>query len=229
MLFKTQDTPIAMADLDTKTLILDTAEQEFADKGFGAVSLRHIMDEAGVNSAAIHYHFGGKEALINAVFERRIGGLTRERMVLLNACEAAAGKGSLSLEPLLIAFIGPALRMTADSAKGGKVFVRLFGRTMAEPSADLQNMLNAHFGLTVQRFHAAFQRALPELPPAVLLWRFQFIIGAMGYVMADPQNIKIMSGGLCDAADTDMAIKQLVDFLASGLRAPIAHHRSKPH
>lgn len=217
-----------MADIDTKTLILDTAEQEFADKGFGAVSLRHIMERAGVNPAAIHYHFGGKEALVSAVFARRIGWLTQERMALLDSCEAAAGNGPLSLETLLEAFVGPALRMTADPTKGGKVFVRLFGRTMAEPSDDLQYMLNTQFGLTVHRFHAAFQRALPELPSPVLLWRFQFVIGAMGYVMADPQNIKVMSGGLCDPADTTTAIKQLVDFLSCGLRAPVTHSGRKP-
>ncbi len=98
--------------------------------------------------------------------------------------------------------------------------MRLFGRAIAEPSEQLQRMLNEQFGPTVTRFFAALQHALPELPAATLCWRFQFVVGAMGYIMADPQNMKALSGGLCDPADTQTAIRELVAFLASGLRGP---------
>ncbi len=205
---------------DTKTLILDAAEQAFADLGFGAASLRHIIGEAGVNLAAVHYHFGSKDTLAGAVFARRIGVLTRERMALLDACEAAAGKGPLPLEAVLEAFVGPALRLTTDPAKGGRVFMRLYGRTMAEPSEHLQMMLNEQFGPTIERFLGALKRALPDLPPAELCWRFQFVVGAMGYLMADPLSLRTISGGQCDVSDTETAIKELVTFLAAGLRAP---------
>ena len=46
------------------------------------------------------------------------------------------------LEKVIEALVGPALRLTTDPAKGGRVFMRLFGRTMAEPSAQLQTMLH---------------------------------------------------------------------------------------
>jgi hypothetical protein len=100
--------------------------------------------------------------------------------------------------------------------------VRLFGRTIAEPSEYLQGMLNEQFGTTVKRFLAALQSALPKLSTAQLAWRFQFAVGAMGYLMADPQNLKTISHGLCDPGDTETAIRELVAFLAAGLRAPAA-------
>lgn len=206
---------------DTKTRILDAAEQAFADCGFNAASLRHIVKKAGVNLAAVNYHFGSKAALVRAVFARRIEQLTRERLALLDACEAAAGSGPLPLEAVLKAFVCPALRLTTDPSKGGKVFMRLFGRAIAEPSEDLQRMLNEQFGTTVQRFVVALRRALPEMPLATLGWRFQFVVGAMGYVMADPQNMKSMSRGLCDPNNTEEVIKQLVTFLAAGMRADL--------
>jgi AcrR family transcriptional regulator len=210
----------SLSEAGTKGLILDAAEQEFADLGFAAASLRNITARAGVNLAAVHYHFGSKEALVGAVFARRIGVLTEERLALLDACEAAAGGGPLPLDQVLEAFTGPALRLTTDPARGGKVFMRLFGRTIAEPSERLQKMLNDQFGATSARFLAAFRRALPELPPATLGWRFQFVVGAMGYVMADPQNLKLWSEGLCDPSDTENAINELVRFLRAGLEAP---------
>ena len=220
---------------DTKTLILDAAEQAFADLGFGSASLRHIIRSAGVNLAAVHYHFGSKEALVAAVFARRIRRLTQERLALLDACEGQAKGGPPPLEQVLEAFVGPALRLTTAPAQGGKAFVRLFGRTIAEPSEHLQAMLNEQFGTTIKRFLAALQRALPALTPAELAWRFQFAVGAMGYLMADPQNLKAISAGLCDPGDTETAIRELVTFLAAGLNASAARrdryggqdHRSK--
>jgi len=203
-------------------MILDAAEQAFAELGFGSASLRHIIRQAGVNLAAVHYHFGSKEALVEAVFGRRISNLTQERLELLDRCEAEAGTGPLALEKVLEAFVGPALRLTTNPAKGGKVFLRLFGRTISEPSEQLQAMLNQQFGTTVKRYLAALARALPGLSPAELFWRFEFAVGAMGYLMADPQNLKAVSGGRCDPNDTETAVRELVTFLAAGFRAPLA-------
>jgi hypothetical protein len=124
------------------------------------------------------------------------------------------------LEEVLEAFIGPALRLTTDAAKGGTVFMRLLGRTLAEPGESLQKMLSSHFGEATLRFYAAFQRALPGLPLTVLHWRFQFIIGALGNIMADPHDLKTITSGLCDPEDTETAIRELTAFLAAGLRAP---------
>ena len=59
-----------MAQSDTVKRILDAAEQLFAEKGFAETSLRLITSKAGVNLAAVNYHFGSKKSLIQAVFVR---------------------------------------------------------------------------------------------------------------------------------------------------------------
>ena len=59
-----------MSQSDTVQRILDAAEVLFAQKGFAETSLRAITSRAGVNLAAVNYHFGSKEALVQAVFER---------------------------------------------------------------------------------------------------------------------------------------------------------------
>ena len=61
-----------MAQSDTVERILDAAEQLFAEKGFAETSLRLITSKAGVNLAAVNYHFGSKKALIQAVFASSI-------------------------------------------------------------------------------------------------------------------------------------------------------------
>ena len=55
---------------DTRERLLDAAEHLFAHHGIGSTSLRSITAEAETNLASVHYHFGSKEALIEAVFAR---------------------------------------------------------------------------------------------------------------------------------------------------------------
>jgi AcrR family transcriptional regulator len=51
------------AQTDTRTRLLRTSLAIFAHRDFEAVSVREIVEEAGVNIAAISYHFGGKQGL----------------------------------------------------------------------------------------------------------------------------------------------------------------------
>jgi AcrR family transcriptional regulator len=46
------------SEIDTKTRLLGAAERLFSDRGFKAVSHRHIAVAAAVNLAAVNYHFG---------------------------------------------------------------------------------------------------------------------------------------------------------------------------
>ena len=72
----------------TPDRILDAAEDLFAAQGIHATSLRSITQLAGVNSAAIHYHFGDKQALVQAIVARRVAPVNRERLKRLESLEA---------------------------------------------------------------------------------------------------------------------------------------------
>ena len=57
-------------------LLIETAERLFAEKGIDNVSLREINRAAGQkNVAALHYHFGTRESLLEALFENRMSGV----------------------------------------------------------------------------------------------------------------------------------------------------------
>ena len=66
-----------MSQSETVDRILDAAELLFAEKGFAETSLRMITSKAKVNLAAVNYHFGSKNALIQAVFSRFFSPLTQ--------------------------------------------------------------------------------------------------------------------------------------------------------
>ena len=208
--------------IDTRKAILDAAERLFADLGFDGASLRKITSTAGVNLAAAHYHFGSKAELLRAALARRIGPLNEERLKLLDEAEAAAGKKVLSIEAVLTALLAPALRLSRDRKRGGRVFMRLLGRIFNDPGEKLQRLFIEQFEAFGQRFKPAFRRALPDLPPVDAMWRLHFVIGVMAHTMADTQKLKFISQGACDPNDTEGIIRQMVVFLAAGMRAPVA-------
>lgn len=206
---------------DTKEHILDAAEALIAEKGIDAVSLRAITSAAKVNLAAVHYHFGSKDALVHKVFERRIRPVNARRLELLDQAEAAAGGAPIPLEGVLRAFIGPAIRLYAQDCKG-PMFMRVCGRIFAEPSQHLRETIDDFFSEIVARFGAAYRQALPELDEEELVWRIHFTIGAMIHTLMDHHRLKRFSKGLCTMDDPEALIERMIAFCAAGMRAPRA-------
>jgi TetR/AcrR family transcriptional regulator len=62
-------------DVETRDRILDAAHSVFLRKGTAGGRTQEIAAEAGVNKALVHYYFGTKAALADAVFERALGAL----------------------------------------------------------------------------------------------------------------------------------------------------------
>ena len=62
-------------DLETRERILDAAHTIFVRKGTASSRTQEIAAEAGVNKALVHYYFGTKAALADAIFERALGSL----------------------------------------------------------------------------------------------------------------------------------------------------------
>jgi AcrR family transcriptional regulator len=207
-----------LAATDTKERILDAAEQLFSAHGFAGTSLRAVTKEAGVNLAAVHYHFGTKEDLLRAVVSRIVVPVNRERLEMLEQVEAAAGNAPPSLERILEAFIAPDLRLIRDLGERGVIITRFLGRSYTEPAEMVQALIREQYEELGQRFMEVAARALPEVPQAELYWRFKLVVGVLTYILADTDR----TGGYAeDLSDVDGTVRRLVAFLAPGLQAPV--------
>lgn len=219
----TDTTSHTATERDTRERILDAAERQFAGHGIAGTSLRAITGEAQVNLAAVHYHFGSKDGLVRAVYERRLGPINAARLRLLEAAEAAAGDAPASLAALVEAFVAPPLRLRLDPDQGAGTsacnFMPLMGRIFSEPGEEMESILS-HFAEVRRRFVPAFARALPQLSEADLLWRLHFTIGAMCQTAGAGKVLTHFSDGRCDATDVEGTIRRLVAFIAAGLQAP---------
>src|SRR6476619_2538659 len=105
---------MAASDADTKTRLLDAAEQLFMEHGFEATSLRQLTAAASVNLAAVNYHFGSKEELFQAVLTRRLDPMNQERIELLEKLERESSGRPISVEKILSSMLIPALRLARD-------------------------------------------------------------------------------------------------------------------
>ena len=198
----------------TRQRILGAAEELFAERGFAAASLRQVTAAAKVNLAAVNYHFGSKNNLIEEVFRRRLDELSQRRLERL---ADVAQSESATLETLLDAFITPALELSLDR-EGGSVFMRVLARAFAEHNSNLRRFLSKNYGYVLKDFATAFARLLPQLDKEELYWRLDIAVGALTYAMADFGMIQRRSGESERAHRENMA-KHLIHFTAAGLRA----------
>ena len=207
---------------ETRTRILNAAEELFMQHGFEGTSMRLLTTKAGVNLAAVNYHFGSKDALIEAVFQRRLDPMNVARMAELDKLEAA--NAAPSPEAIIRAFITPGLRLMADGKDGGRNFTRLLGRTYTEPNKTVRQLIGQMYAPTMQRYKAALERALPQMPREELVWRMHFMFGTLAYTLAATDTVQLIAG--CkpeDRYDARLLEERLSAFLAAGLNAPLKH------
>jgi AcrR family transcriptional regulator len=202
-------------NFSTRERILGVAETLFARHGFAGASLRQVTAAAKVNLAAVNYHFGSKESLIEEVFRRRLDELNRHRRAALAAVATNPGR---QLEDVLDAFIRPALEQSMDSA-GGAAFVRVLARAYAEHDERLRRFLSDNYGYVLREFATAFARLLPHLRKDELYWRLDIVAGALTYAMADFGMIK-RKDDVSEQNHREQSAQHLVRFAAAGLRAP---------
>ncbi len=213
--------PAEALPAETKEKVLDAAERLFAEHGIQGASMREITRAAGVNLAAINYHFGTKHGLIAAVLIRRLAPLNQRRLALLNEVERSAGNKPPKLELILEAMIRPAVEEGFDAHHGKESFLRLTGRCLSEPTPEIEPLIRAHFEELIRRFDAAFLRAIPSLDAEELFWRITFLIGALHFSLLKCGQADSMPVKLRKHLDAEGLVQRLIAFTAAGLRATV--------
>ena len=201
---------------DTKSRILDVAEELFSEQGLDRVSVRHITEAAKVNIASVSYHFGGKEELIAAVFERRISPVNQARVAALDKLETKAGTKAPNVEQIMEAFIRPAVECCEDDDKGARAFGKLFGRSLAETRPELEQWLRRQFQPVAARMEKALMRALPHLSRADIFWRMKFTFGSLHHWMLTKDKF-LPEWASQSSVEEQMA--KLIAFAAAGFKA----------
>ena len=146
--------PAGGAKVDGRTRLLDTAEELLDRHGIDGVSVRTVTKAAGHrNSSAVNYHFGNRDQLILAVFERRQVVVEAARAALLQRIEAA---GELTPRDAVLVGVEPLVELLGDPC--GRRFLRLLHQAANHPDYHVR---------TVEEFSPSIMSAAVVLRPLV--------------------------------------------------------------
>lgn len=208
---------------DTKARVIAAATRLFAEKGMDKVVLRELTSAAGVNLAAVNYHFGSKEALCEAVLDSLSERVNAQRLGRLRQVLGAAERAGQrpALRAILETFIAPYL--DTDAAGDGAILMQLFIQDRIHPSEMTARITRRHFDPLAQEYIAAFVQACPDVQPDDFYWRYVFTYSAVILTASDrskARRIEAMSMGRIDGTDLAAQRAALLDYLAAAIAAP---------
>lgn len=202
----------------TDQRILEAAAELFAARGFEHTSVRDITSRAGVNLAAVNYHFGSRDALIQAVAERYLTPLSQELERQLD--DLLGEEPAVSLEELLEILVKGMLKAVEPDAYGVHLFMRLLGSTYLRSQEHLRHFLLQRYGTTFERVLTLLRRETPHLRDDEFFWRCHFVLGACFLPLSSYDSLNELERDSHGAkTPLTVTLHRLIPFLAAGLRA----------
>jgi AcrR family transcriptional regulator len=209
-------TMIATGDA-TRDRILLSAERLFATRGFADVSVRDITAEAGVNLAAVNYHFGSKDALLLEIFTTRSSQVNRARARMLHEANDANG-GQASLRSILEALITPTT-LWNDRSNDRYVAGQFLIRARSEGTEAIREILRTDDRL-IGRFVIALKPILPDLSEQNIFWRLHFLLGMIHQNRTNEMDrLRTVSHGKAGYESITEVIEKMLDFAEAGFKA----------
>ena len=203
----------------TRELILDAAEDLFSKHGFYGVTIREVAREAGVDTALVHYYFGAKRELFDAVFTRRAEVWNNDRVAAINAY-AEQNAGAMTLEGVLEAFLRPPFEWSLKGGPGWKHYAALVAQTNANPAVGGETMAR-YFDPAIHRLIELIAVILPEASEVDLYWGYHNLSGALTLTLGETGRLDRLSGGKARSGDLETAGDYMVRFAAAGFRAVV--------
>jgi AcrR family transcriptional regulator len=224
-----QDTNFTRTETAVATYdrILDIAEALFAAHGIQGTSIRQITELASVNVAAVNYHFGTKDKLVDAVIHRRFQSLEEERALALDRIEERCRRENRppQAEELAAVLVQSPFRRLRSGDSGWLNFIRVLARLTWEPGAERFAPPPSSLGI-FERFDALLKLAVPDLADddARRCWRLAFLRSASQQTMLTVAMLRegkvpnaIAFAGALNQLPEEEIEKDLIRFVAAGL------------
>lgn len=202
----------------TKERIYTAAEQLFAEKGFTETSLRAITAKAGVNLAAVNYHFVSKEGLIKAIFKRYLTDFSLELEKKLNHYEQK--NITPSIEELLSVFMELIVSIKTHSSKGVVTFMRLLSNALLQKQLFLHEFMTNDFGFIFLRFGLLLRNASSHenMSDVEWFWRLHFSLGTVLLNIASIDYFKtLMKQEFKSSIRTSQVMQLMIPYITAGL------------
>ena len=198
----------------TRNRILDAATHLFGVRGFDGTSAREITRVAETNVAAVHYHFGSKEAVLRGIIDRAARPISSRWTELLDSAFEKAEPHAPNIEALVEAFVRPDVEFLVALDEEEAPLAWLIGRTLSDPSPWIQSLARTEFA-QARLFLPPMTAALPHLTPHELGWRFWQMVGVTINLFATwPATGRTVP-------ETEALIERFVTYVSAGFKAPM--------
>jgi AcrR family transcriptional regulator len=206
---------VIIPEVGPKRNLVEAAEKLFAEKGFEAVSVRDITQLAKTNVAAVNYHFGSRDGLLEMVIARYANPVSEERLARLDVAERKWAGKLVPIEELMAALLRPLLGQVRKSGLSERSFYQLMGRIFAENGDGLADAIEQQLRQANERFLRAFGRVLPALGEQELAARIHFIHGSLIHLLTHQH---LMTSPAPGSPTMEASLSRLIRFAAAGLR-----------
>lgn len=201
---------------DTRLRLITAAEKLFGEKGIHAVTLKEINGAAGQrNESALHYHFGSKNALVEAILLYRSADIDKDRGERVDALMLAGQDENLSA--ILRATFLPLLELLKE--EDGVRFMRFLAQVLNDPDFDLPLMLARGQLPGVQRANALIVASLGDIAPEISIQRQRFLIEM---IVSSAAIWTRHNDPVHDTVQRDFFIATLLDSIEGFLTAPVS-------
>ncbi len=186
--------------------------------------LREINTTAGVSQGVLHYQFGGRDGLIDALLARRFPALHARRQAMLQALRQ--GPEPPGVEELVQVIIYPLAELVLQRGRLGQRFLRLLAHLSMERSPQLQRYLAAQQGEFTREIIDLLEAALPRHSREDVVDRLLMMSFSMYRALADLREPHWLwdGGGAAPAArarSPEERIEVLLDFYSAGIRGSL--------
>lgn len=193
--------------------LLNAAERLFAEQGVEATSARAINAAADLSPAALHYHFGNKERLVEEVLQRRMGQLSGRRAEMVEHSRAtAATLDAMRLSEILVL---PLADFALGNGKPGRWYIRFLSRMFTEKPEMVHDFIDRNFGEGVRVFDQLVSEVSPGLEleetarrRAIAFETSTHYLAHVAERLSDTENARSVA---------DPMIRSLIAFVAAGL------------
>jgi len=148
---------------NTRERILKAAERIYAASGFHGMSLRDVTVLAGVNLAAVNYHFGSKDKLILALADRRLTPINTDRLARLDRLREKHGRDPIPVRELVGALVDPMFKALRQGKNNRAIMVRLVAQMLIDDPRRFAHIHKTFYKPVLDRYHDELQRTIPQL------------------------------------------------------------------
>ena len=202
----------------TRRRLIATAERLFAERGIGAVSIREINVAAGQhNASALHYHFGSREGLLQAVLSQHVAAIRDRRLALLAELRA---DGVPDLRTAARVLVEPPAE-PLQAGPSGRAFLRILPQVLTDPTigGDLVHVL---FDQARQDGYKLLTPYLSWLPTPMLRERIDIAQLQATHAVAARAHVTDQSGTVPSAASHALFVATLCDMFVGSVTGPVS-------